>query len=131
MILVDTSVWIEYDRASGSYADLALRSLIRAGEPIACTEPVLMEVLAGARDVFALARLRKVLTSFGWIALDPETDFEGAATVFRSCRRVGITPRGLVDCMVATIALRTDAALLGVDRDFSQIAGVLPLRLHP
>lgn len=50
MILADTSVWVEYDRASGSLADHRLRELIEADSEIAVTEPVIMEVLAGARD---------------------------------------------------------------------------------
>ena len=49
MILADTSAWVEYDRATGSTADLRLRDLIAADGPVAVTEPVIMEVLAGAR----------------------------------------------------------------------------------
>lgn len=47
MILADASAWVEYDRASGSAADERLAELIAADGPLAVTEPVLMEVLAG------------------------------------------------------------------------------------
>ena len=130
MILVDTSAWVEYDRASGSDVDLRLTEHIRGGGgDIAVTEPVLMEVLAGARDQAGTAQLRRLLTSFGWLPVDAVADFEGAAKVYRSCRDAGITPRGLIDCMIASIAIRTGSELLTADRDFTAMASVVPLRL--
>jgi predicted nucleic acid-binding protein len=49
VILADTSAWVEYDRATGSVIDLRLSELITADGPVAVTEPVIMEVLAGAQ----------------------------------------------------------------------------------
>ncbi len=131
MILVDTSVWVEFDRATGSPADLRLTGLIGTGGPIAVTEPVAMEVLAGAKDDAAWLRLRRLLTSFSWIPVEGVADFEGAARIHRLCRERGVTPRGLIDCMVAAIALRADVSLLAADRDFVRMAEILPLRLEP
>ncbi len=130
MILVDTSAWVEFDRASGSGVDNRLTALIRLhGDEVAVSEPVLMEVLAGARDDVRHNDLRRLLTSFQWLPADPVADFEGAAKVYRSCRAAGITPRGPLDCMIVSIALRTGSQLLCADRDFEQIATVLPLEL--
>jgi predicted nucleic acid-binding protein len=131
VILVDTSAWVEFDRATGSRVHLALRRMIERAEPIAVTEPVLMEVLAGVRPGPRLDDVRRLLTSFAWIPLDPVCDFEGAASVYRTCRAAGITPRGLVDCLIATVAIRSGAALLAVDGDFERMATVLPVRLAP
>jgi predicted nucleic acid-binding protein len=50
MILADTSAWVEDDRATGSAVDRRLTQLISADGPVAVTEPVIMEVLAGARS---------------------------------------------------------------------------------
>ncbi len=47
MILADTSAWVEYDRATGSAVDRRLTALIRNEGPLAVTEPVIMEVVAG------------------------------------------------------------------------------------
>ncbi|MGB3014816.1 MAG: PIN domain-containing protein, partial [Candidatus Nanopelagicales bacterium] len=57
------------------------------------------------------------------------SDFAGAARVYRLCRAAGVTPRGLIDCMVVQVALRTDSELLAADRDFEAIADVMPLQL--
>ena len=129
MILVETSAWVEYDRATGSATDRHLTELITTGGDIAVTEPILMEVLAGARDERGSSELRRLLTSFGWIAAEAATDFEGAARVYRACRRQGVTPGGLIDCMIASIALRTNSVLLTADADFAQMSEVIPLSL--
>ena len=132
MILVDTTAWVEYDRATGSAIDTVLTGLIRSGsEDIAVTEPVLMDVLAGAADENGANQLRRLLTSFGWVPVDPVSDFEGAAKIYRSCRRAGITPRGLIDCMIANVAVRGGHQVLTSDRDFAAMATVVPLRLVP
>ena len=131
MILVETSAWVEYDRSSGSTVDRRLTELIAEEGDIAVTEPVLMEMLAGARDDREASQLRRLMTSFGWIAADPVVDFEGAARVYRLCRTEGVTPRGLIDCMIASIALRTRSTVLTADRDFAQMAVVVPLRIEP
>ncbi len=129
MILVDSSAWVEFDRATGSAVDTRLTSLIADDGGVAVTEPVLMEVLAGARDERRHADLRRLLTSFEWISVDPVADFEGAAKLHRTCRSAGITPRGLVDCMIAAIASRTGVPVLTADADFGRIASVVPVEL--
>lgn len=129
MILVDTSAWVEFDRATNSAIDRRLTELIAAGGDIAVTEPILMEVLAGARDEPRAADLRRLLTSFGWIPAEAQTDFESAARVYRACRREGITPSGLIDCMIASIALRSNSSILSADSDFARMSLVMPLQL--
>jgi len=129
VILVDTSAWVEFDRATDSAIDRRLTELIATGGDIAVTEPVLMEVLAGAKDEVRAAELRRLLTSFGWIASEAHTDFEGAARVYRACRREGVTPSGVIDCMIASIALRSNSSVLAADTDFTQISQVIPLAL--
>ncbi|HIE21850.1 MAG TPA: PIN domain nuclease [Acidimicrobiia bacterium] len=129
MILVETSAWVEFDRATGSRTHQRLRELIIDGADIAVTEPVLMEVLAGARSEAAAERLRCLLTSFHWLPADAGTDFEGAAKIYRACRRAGVTPGGLVDCLIAVVALRHGARLLTADAGFVRMARVVPLVL--
>ena len=129
MILADTSAWVEYDRASGSSVDERMVELIAADGPLAVTEPVLMEVLAGARTDAPAAQLRRLLLRFDLLGVDMAADFDGAARIYRRCRRAGVTPRGLVDCLIAAVAGRHGATLLAHDADLARVAGVLRLRL--
>jgi predicted nucleic acid-binding protein len=116
VILADTSAWVEYDRATGSAVDLRLSQLIATDGPVAVTEPVIMEVLAGARSDAREADLRRLLLRFHLYRFDAIADFEGAARIYRRCRQSGITPRGLVDCMIAAVARRHQATLLTCGR---------------
>lgn len=129
MILADTSAWIEYDRATGSTVHQRMRALIATSGPLALTEPVIMEVLAGARDDLEEAILRRFLLRFTLLGFDPASDFEGAMRIYRRCRVAGITPRGMVDCQIAAVAWRTGASLLAADADIARIAGVVGIHL--
>lgn len=129
MILVDTSAWVELDRATGSAADLRLQDLIATNGPVATTEPIVMEVLAGARSGQRWHDLGRLLRRFRLLRLEPVADFESAARLYRSCRATGVTPRGLLDCMIAAVALRSGATVLAHDVDFARMAFVASLRL--
>ena len=129
MILADTTAWVEYDRATGSAADQRLAALIANDGPLMVTEPVLMEVLAGARSNAREVDLRRLLLSFGFVPFDAVTDFEAAARIYRRCRQAGVTPRGMVDCMIAAVAYRRGAALLSWDIDMDRVARVIGVEL--
>jgi predicted nucleic acid-binding protein len=129
VILADTSAWVEYDRAGGSAADHRMRALIGQDAPLAVTEPVVMEVLAGARDDRREGDLRRLLGRFALLAFDAVADFDGAMRIYRRCRAAGVTPRGMIDCMVAAVALRHNATLLAHDADMDRLARVVGLRL--
>jgi predicted nucleic acid-binding protein len=129
VILADTSAWVEYDRATSSAVDLRLTALIAAGGPVAVTEPVIMEVLAGARSDQRVSDLRRLLMRFELLPFEAVTDFEGAAHLYRRCRRAGVTPRGMVDCMIAAVALRRGATLLSHDADMDRLAEVTGIDL--
>jgi predicted nucleic acid-binding protein len=129
LILADTSAWVEHDRATGSAVDRRLTELIAAGGPLAVTEPVLMEVMAGARDDRRETDLRRLLLRFELLAFDPAADFEAAARIYRRCRREGVTPRGMVDCFIASVARRHEATLLAQDADLIRVASVVGIRM--
>ena len=129
MIIADTSAWVEYDRATGSATDRRLTELIAGEGPVAVTEPVIMEVLAGARSDTREADLRRLLLRFRLCRFDPAADFDGAARIYRRCRQAGITPRGLIDCVIAAVAWRNQATLLACDRDLDDVARVIGIDL--
>ncbi len=129
MILADSSAWVEYDRATGSRVDRRLVELITTAGPVAVTEPVIMEVVARARSGEREADLRRLLLRFELLRFDAVIDFDGAARIYRTCRRTGITPRGMVDCMIASVAHRHGATLLAFDADLARVAGVVGIEL--
>ncbi len=129
MILVDTSAWVEFDRATSSPADTRLTELITTTDDVAVSEPIIMEVLAGARDDRRETDLRRLMDRFTLLRFDAGVDFHGAIRIYRACRRSGVTPRGMVDCMIASVALRSGADLLTADSDLDRVARVTGIRL--
>ena len=129
MILVDSSAWVEFLRATGSGTHASLRAALQEGTELASTDVILMEILAGARDDEDRDRLRRLLFGFSFLAVEGPADYESAAELYRLCRQAGETPRKLSDCLIAAVAIRNDAELLCQDADFLVIARHAPLRL--
>ncbi|MBO0730338.1 MAG: PIN domain-containing protein [Acidimicrobiaceae bacterium] len=120
---------MEYDRATGSPVDRRLTKLIGDEGPLAVTEPVIMEVVAGARSDDGATELRRLLLRFHLLGFDVAADFDAAARIYRQCRQVGVTPRGLIDCMIASVARRNEATLLAADADLSRAARIVGVDL--
>ena len=129
MILADTSAWVEYDRATGSSADRRIAELIADDGPLMVTEPVLTEVLARARSDEREDALRRMLLRFGFAPFDAGRDFDAATRIYRRCRQAGVTPRGMVDCMIAAVAHRRGLSLLAWDADVVRVAEVIGIRV--
>lgn len=121
-MIVDTSVWIEFLRGTGSSAHIALQERIRSGERIVVPDVVLAEVLVGTTDELRAARLERTLSQFEIAPCAPVTDAQSAARIQRSCRRQGETIRNLIDCYVGAASLRLDLPVLHRDRDFEVMA---------
>ncbi len=130
LILVDSSAWIEYFRATGGSADAALTSLVQEDGPVITTEPVFMELLAGVRYRRDRGRVSRTLSQFPLLPVRSLEDWEQAAGIYRSCRRGGVTPRAMGDCLIAAVAIRAGAVLLHRDRDFEAIARHAPLEVY-
>jgi predicted nucleic acid-binding protein len=129
VILVDSSAWVEFLRATGSQSHLRLRSALQEEVELGTTDVIVMEILAGARDAAERDRLRRLLYSQEFLVVDGPADYERAAELYRLCRSRGETPRKLTDCLIAAVAIRNEAELLCEDSDFLTIARHVPLRI--
>lgn len=127
MILVDTSAWIEFLRNTGTAICEEVDRLIT--EEMAVSDVIRMEILAGARDESHLTSLRRLLARAVTIRTLP-TDYDDAAALYRHCRRRGETVRKLVDCLIASVAIRAGAAVLHKDADFDTLARHTELQAH-
>lgn len=128
MTLADTSAWIEFIRRTGSPINNRLREGIREGT-VVTTDPVVMEVLAGARDESHSRRLTSLLAGANFAPAGGPGIWEQAARIYRRCRSEGFTPSSQLDCLIAAVAIREDVPVLHADRDFDLIARHTPLRV--
>ena len=125
---VDTSAWVAFLRDSSTTVADAVSDVLAHGA-LTC-DAIRMEVLAGARDEVHLARLRALLGRASLVSTI-SVDYERAALLYRTCRGSGATVRKMLDCLIAAIAIRSDAELLHADRDFTVLARHTSLRIHP
>ena len=127
MILVDTSVWVDFFSLSPSRAGTELRRMIAEAEPFALSGLIVSEILQGLRrDVDEIERHLSQ-----WDMIEPLgfSTYREAAAIFRIARARGFSLT-TVDTLIAAIALDHHAILFTVDRDFSRIARITRLRLH-
>lgn len=131
MVIVDTTVWIDYLGGVINNETAWLdRSLPR--ERLGLTDLILSEVLQGVRDDASFKRVREDLLKFhvfdgGGIAVAI-----AAAENYRTLRRRGFTVRKTIDCWIATFCLLSGHRLLHRDRDFDTFENELGLKiLHP
>jgi predicted nucleic acid-binding protein len=130
VILVDTSAWIELIRTTGHPAHVTLRHHLQRHAPIATSEPVIMELLAGVATAAERSKLRARLMALPRLTVRGLADFEAAADLYRVCRSRGATVRKLMDCLIAAVAIRERATLLHNDRDFDVLARHTRLRIE-
>lgn len=125
-MLVDSSVWIDLLRGTETPGLARLRTLSPA--EVVTSDPVVFEVLAGARDDRHAARLRAMLGAGRWFrTIAP--DYQRAARIHRRCRDAGTPVAHGLDCVIAAVAIRADVEVLTEDRGFAAIAACTPLRL--
>ena len=127
MILVDSSVWIDFLGSAPSAAGTELRRMIADAEPFALTGIVVTEVLQGLRrDV---SRIEHYLSQ--WDMLEPVgyKTYRVAAGIFRNARAKGVAVT-TVDALIAAIALEHGATLFTLDQDFTRTAVIVRLPVY-
>jgi predicted nucleic acid-binding protein len=132
MLLLDTSVWIDL-LANRQTEAVRFALSRRESEDLALTEMIYLEVLQGISDARVFETVQHVLSQQQ--VLQPShglESYEAAARLYALGRKRGITVRTAVDCLVAQIALESDALLVHNDRDYLALARIEPrLQVFP
>ena len=127
MILVDSSVWVDFFGFSPGRGGAELRRMIEQSEPLALTGVVIAEVLQGlTRDA---DRIERFLAQ--WDILEPAgfATYREAAAIYRGARGKGISLT-TIDTLIAAIAIENGTSLFTLDQDFSRIARITRLALY-
>ena len=131
MVIVDTTVWVDYLRGSKTpEADWLEAEMGR--RRLGLTDLILCEVLQGVPDERAAVEVERDLRRF---ALFPTVGIEravAAASRYRALRRQGRTVRTTIDCLIASFCVENGHSLLHHDRDFDHFEQALGLAvIHP
>ena len=124
MLLVDSSVWIDWLRGADTDAVRFIQQR-ENHEELAITQMIYLEVLQGVSSDRQFAATQRVLGA--QTLLQPQgalATFEAAAHLYRRARKQGLTIRKSSDCLIAAMALEQGALLVHNDRDFLALAQV-------
>ncbi len=120
MLLVDTTVWIDFFGGRATSEVRQLERALREGETICICGVILTEVLQGIRTDAEYRRTLARFDVFPFLSMNRQI-FLKAADMYRSLRRQGVAIRQPIDCMIAAVAMEHDIPLLHHDRDFDQM----------
>jgi predicted nucleic acid-binding protein len=126
-VIVDTSVWIDFLNGQASREADVLAQAIAEGDTIHLPGLVLTEILLGLKNDAQARRVESLLDAFDWVEGPTRQDHVAAAKLYRQCRAKGITVRSTIDCLIAQLCIRENLPLLAKDRDFAEMAKVVPL----
>jgi predicted nucleic acid-binding protein len=129
MVLVDTTVWIDFFSDRNEPHVVTLQELIENEEDLFLCGIILAEVLQGIRSDSDFIKTKEYLGDLIFLPMRQAT-FLRSAEIYRSLRKQGITIRKPVDCMIASVAIEYDIHLLHNDRDFDHIAKHSKLRIY-
>ena len=127
MILVDSSVWIDYFRGTVTPQTDRLDSLL-GNEPVAIGDLILAEVLQGFTNDRDFNQALRLMTALHVVNLGGQDMAIQAARNFRTLRALGVTVRKTIDTLIATCAIEKSLPLLYSDRDFDPFVAHLGLR---
>jgi predicted nucleic acid-binding protein len=131
MVVVDSSVWIDFFNALESPQTLSLKHTLKPSQ-IAITGLILCEVLQGARSSRAFAEIQDAMLSFTVLRGDETALAIAAAENYRTLRSKGVTVRKMADALIATLCIQQKHHLLHNDRDFDAFEKHFGLQvIHP
>jgi predicted nucleic acid-binding protein len=128
VVMVDTTVWVDFFNGENSPQVQKLEQLLADGEDICICGIILTEILQGIRDESEYKKTRALFEAFLFLSMDRQT-FLRAAELYRGLRRQGITVRKTMDCMIASVAIENDVALLHNDKNFDPIRKLCGLKV--
>lgn len=131
MILVDTSVLIDFFKGRDNEPSRKFREVLQKEIPFGITSAIYQEVLQGVGSEREFRILKRYLdTQRFFHPKDPIESYSSAAKIFIDCRKKGVTVRSTIDCLIAQIAMEYDLAVLHNDEDFDAIARVSNLKIY-
>lgn len=125
MLLIDTSAWVELFRRGSR---ITLDDLADDRDRIVTCLPVIQEVLQGFDDQRAFQIARTAMSALPCVdAPMSRAVVDSAVDIYRLARRVGVTVRSSVECLVAASASRHRLTVVHRNRDYAQLARVVPI----
>lgn len=122
MILVDTSIWIDFFNKEDSSWAIKLKTLIEEEKDLCLVDVVLTEILQGITDDALFEKTKNWLFEFPIFSPKDIQTYIHASEIYRLCRKKGAAIRKTIDAFIASIALENSLEVFHNDRDFDKIS---------
>jgi hypothetical protein len=130
MILVDTSVLIDYLKGIENKSTKMFHQILEKGIPFGINHVIYMEVLQGAKTEKDYNALKKYLDTQTFYDLKKgKESYAEAAKMYFKLRQKGVTVKSTMDCLIVQVAIENDLFLLHNDQDFSRISKKFPVKI--
>lgn len=129
MIIIDTSVWIDFLAGKQTPNCQLLKSAIEKSEDICVSGVIITEVLQGIRHDKDFEKVYQILNDLIYLS-EQKTTHILAAKIYRLLRKKGKTIRKPIDCIIAATCIENSAFILHNDRDFDYIIEYFPLQKY-
>ena len=130
MILVDTSVWIDFlDHPESPYAK-KLQTLIEKDEELCLSDINLTEILQGIKEDKIFEEVRGYLKQFPVVRAKSLETYIHAADIYRSCRRIGRPIAKTIDALISAVAIENNLFIFHRDKEFNAIAECTKLKIY-
>ena len=122
MILVDSSIWIDFFNKEGSSRAIKLKTLLEQEEDLCLVDVVLTEILQGITDDALFEKTKNWLFEFPIFSPQNIQTYIHASEIYRLCRKKGVSIRKTIDALIASVALENGLEVFHNDRDFDKIS---------
>jgi predicted nucleic acid-binding protein len=129
VVLVDSSVWIDFFQGRQTPQTRLIAALLQADEELALADIILLEVLQGFRSDKQVQTAMEAFAEMPCFTVGGKTLAILAAGNYRAMRLKGLTIRSTIDCLIATFCIENDFPLLHNDRDYDPFEQHLGLRV--
>lgn len=129
MILVDTSVWIDFFNRKDSICSNKLKELIDKEKELCLIDIIITEILQGIIDDKLFDEIKIYLLDFPIFEAKDITIYIHAAEIYRICRKNGESIRKTIDAIISAIAIENNLEIFHNDRDFNTIAKYTSLKI--
>ncbi|MEM9400224.1 MAG: PIN domain nuclease [Verrucomicrobiota bacterium] len=126
MILIDTSVWIDFFEGNDHWTKERLKQKINERESIAYIDLILLEILQGIRKDSDRQKLESYFSNFVPL-MQTRSSILLAAEIYQELQRKGYKIRSIIDCLISAISIETGSSILHKDRDYDYIEKFYPI----
>ncbi|MBC8526861.1 MAG: PIN domain-containing protein [Candidatus Cloacimonetes bacterium] len=129
MVVVDTSVWVDYFKNKENSKTKLLEKILSSNKQIVLPGIIYVEILQGIKTDKKFNGAKEILDDFIFFPMDNKETYLKSIEIYRTCRKNGTTIRKTVDCLIASVVLENNFEFLHNDKDFDSISKFFSLKI--